>query len=78
MKLDDSLGSGDAFSAGFVHKILRAASLKEACEYGNALGALVATRSGATPHVGTSEIDHMLGGGAAERIIHSDLEEFIA
>lgn len=44
----DSLGSGDAFSAGFIYKILRQAPLNEACEFGNVLGALVATQEGAT------------------------------
>ena len=46
--LVDSLGAGDAFSAGFIHKILRNASMKEACEFGNVLGAIVATQAGAT------------------------------
>ncbi|MHC4605059.1 MAG: carbohydrate kinase family protein [Planctomycetota bacterium] len=56
----DSLGSGDAFSAGFVHKILRDRSTGEAVEYGNALGALVVTTEGATAAISTKEIDAFL------------------
>ena len=46
--LADSLGAGDAFSAAFVHSLLKGRSLKEACNLGNALGALVSTTHGAT------------------------------
>jgi len=55
--LADSLGSGDAFSAGFVHKILRGASLKEAVAFGNILGAIVATQTGATSPITQGDID---------------------
>jgi len=48
VKVVDTCGSGDACAAGFVHMHLRGASLLEACSFGNALGALVATTSGAT------------------------------
>jgi fructokinase len=58
--LVDSLGSGDAFSAGFIHKILNNFSLKEACEFGNILGALVATKAGATPTVSFEEINRFV------------------
>jgi fructokinase len=55
--LADSLGSGDAFSAGFVHNILAGASLAEACRFGNMLGALVATKQGATALVSQQELE---------------------
>ncbi len=57
VKLADSLGSGDAFAAGFVHKILRGASLQEAVAFGNILGALVATQTGATTPITHDQID---------------------
>ncbi|MBN1290363.1 MAG: hypothetical protein JXB48_00865 [Candidatus Latescibacteria bacterium] len=38
----DSVGSGDAFTAGFVHAILNGETPQEACRLGNILGALVA------------------------------------
>ncbi|MBN1480572.1 hypothetical protein JXA70_09900 [candidate division KSB1 bacterium] len=58
--LADSLGSGDAFSAAFVHSILGGNSLQVACELGNALGALVATTHGATAVMSHNEIETFL------------------
>jgi len=55
--LVDSLGAGDAFSAGFVHRILHGDSLKSACEFGNWLGALVASKKGATAPIQPEEIE---------------------
>jgi fructokinase len=55
--LVDSLGAGDAFSAGFVWQVLRGASLVEAVGFGNVLGAIVATQTGATAPIATSDID---------------------
>jgi fructokinase len=69
----DSLGSGDAFSAGFVHKILRGAPLEEAVGFGNVLGAIVATQTGATGPVARKEIDRFLA-QRVERSIHPEFE----
>lgn len=46
--LADSVGAGDAFTAGFAYCILRDMSLLKACELGNVLGAMVSTQKGAT------------------------------
>jgi len=75
VSLVDSLGSGDAFSAGFVHKILRGASITEACEFGNVLGALVASNKGATSLITLDEIERFCNQDY-QRIIHPDLETF--
>ncbi len=48
VEVADSVGSGDAFSAGFLHVRLRSGGFREACELGNRMGALVATQSGGT------------------------------
>lgn len=56
VNLVDSLGSGDAFSAGFIHSILRGASLHDACEAGNVLGAMVAEQCGATVPISNDDI----------------------
>ena len=69
----DSLGSGDAFSAGFVHKILRDASLAEAVAFGNALGALVATQTGATTPLTREEIQ-ALPDRSPPRNVHPEFE----
>ena len=76
VKLADSIGSGDAFSAGFVHKLLRGTSVTQAAQFGNVLGALVATKEGATSPVTIEEINE-LGNHNPERNIRIDLQEFI-
>jgi len=45
----DTTGSGDAFAAGLVVKILEGESLPGALEFANALAALVCTQTGAVP-----------------------------
>lgn len=72
--LADSLGSGDAFSAGLVSKILHGASLEEAVAFGNVLGALVATQTGATAPIAREQIDAFLR-QRVERNIHPEFEE---
>lgn len=59
----DTTGSGDAFAAGFLHRWLTGAMLGECVRYGNALGAAVATKEGATAPVSHEEIETLLRGG---------------
>ncbi len=49
IKVVDTTGSGDAFAAGLTIKYVQGASLEEIAEFGNRLGAFVATRKGAVP-----------------------------
>jgi fructokinase len=72
--LADSLGSGDAFSAGFVHKILRGASLEEAVAFGNVLGAVVATQTGATTPITPEEIERFQD-PKTERNVHPEFHK---
>jgi len=74
--LADSLGAGDAFSAGFIHKFLRGSTLREACEFGNRLGALVATKNGATAPVSGRELQRFAARDRP-RNVQSDLEKYI-
>ncbi|HET6347154.1 MAG TPA: carbohydrate kinase [Myxococcota bacterium] len=46
VKVVDTIGAGDAFTAGFVWSQLNGGSLSESCEVGTRLGALVATQRG--------------------------------
>jgi fructokinase len=55
--MQDPLGAGDAFSAGFISKILSGSDLREACRYGNKLGAIVATQAGATQSITRNEME---------------------
>jgi len=54
--LVDTVGSGDAFSAGFVHYYMNEYSIEEALCFGNAAGAKIATTTGATSPVRKEEI----------------------
>ena len=48
IEMVDNIGSGMAFSAGFIHFYLQGKSIQEALCFGNAAGALNATKVGAT------------------------------
>ena len=56
INLGDTVGSGDAFSAGFVHYYMNGYAIDEALCFGNAAGALVATTTGATAAISKEEI----------------------
>ena len=47
-KVADSIGAGDSFNAGFLHKYLKKAPLTECLEFGALTGAINTTRSGGT------------------------------
>jgi fructokinase len=49
VKVADTIGAGDAFTAALTHSLLRRASLAEVNETGNRWGAWVASQSGAMP-----------------------------
>jgi fructokinase len=52
----DTVGAGDAFTAGFVHWFLAGGPLAYCCEFANALGALVAQTRGGTAPIKLAEI----------------------
>lgn len=56
ISLGDTVGSGDAFSAGFVHYYMNGYPIEEALQFGNAAGAMVATTTGATAPISKKEI----------------------
>lgn len=72
----DTLGSGDAFTAGFIHRFLRGADLADACRFGNLLGALAATKRGGTEPFSQEEMSRVREQGEAERIVDPDLAKF--
>lgn len=53
----DSVGSGDALTAGFVHKYLRGEGVRAAAHFGNILGAIVATQVGGTEPISVERIE---------------------
>ena len=56
----DTVGSGDAFAAAFLHGYTRNWSSIETASFANALGALVASRAGATPNWTTFEVQALM------------------
>src|SRR6202453_4251169 len=48
VEVKDSVGAGDTFDAGFLHKWVRKAPLETCIAYGNLAGGLSVTRSGGT------------------------------
>jgi fructokinase len=62
VELVDPLGSGDAFSAGFLDALLNGQTLVAANDSGNRLGALVATHKGATQKIVQKELDAIVAG----------------
>lgn len=61
VKVVDTVGAGDAFSAAFLHGYARGWGLERTAAFANSLGSLVASRAGATPAWKLEE----LPGGAA-------------
>jgi fructokinase len=60
IQVADTIGAGDAFTAGLVHEYLRGASLPEMNETANRVGAWVASQVGAMPAPGEHGIRHHL------------------
>lgn len=63
VRLRDTCGSGDAFTAAFVREVMRGQGLRAACRVGNALGALVAAQSGATEPIAEDELHAFAANG---------------
>ena len=60
VKVEDTVGSGDAFLAGFLAYYLAGKDLYSSLEFACATGALVATKAGATPEYRTDEINEII------------------
>lgn len=56
----DTVGAGDAFSAAFLHAYASNWPVEKAARYANGLGALVASRAGATPDWSIDELERLL------------------
>ncbi len=59
IKAVDTVGAGDAFTAGLVHAYLRGASLPQMAEIGNLCGSYVASQPGATPPLSRELIERI-------------------
>jgi fructokinase len=59
IKVADTIGAGDAFTAAMTHYLLRGADLATLNEAGNRWGGWVASQSGAMPPLSTATLDAM-------------------
>jgi len=66
VKVADAVGAGDAFTACMAHHYLRGHSLEEISESANRFASWVATQVGATPPIGTDQLQKILSGGALQ------------
>ena len=60
VKVVDTVGAGDAFAAAFLHGRIQGWPLAQQAAFANALGALVASRAGATPAWTVEECRQMI------------------
>ena len=60
VKVADTVGAGDAFTAALVHGYLRGVSLAEINDTANRVGAWVASQSGGTPSPKTGDLNQTL------------------
>ncbi len=56
----DTIGSGDAFSAGFTYKFLGGAALQDCCHFGNITGAMHATYAGGMPIIPNNAVTQFI------------------
>ncbi|HKI87415.1 MAG TPA: PfkB family carbohydrate kinase [Draconibacterium sp.] len=68
IKMKDNIGSGMAFSAGFLHYYLNGKSIEKALEFGNAAGALNATKRGATAFFNKKDVIHFMKNTAKKEL----------
>jgi fructokinase len=59
IKVQDTIGSGDSFLAGFLSQFLKGKHSEECLKFAGKIGALVATKKGGTPSFSEEEIDNM-------------------
>lgn len=59
VRVADTVGSGDSFTAAFLHRRLAGASLEEACRFANQVGAASAKKKGGMPTLTAEEISSL-------------------
>jgi len=64
VEVKDTIGSGDAFLAGFLHQIMLGADLPKKLSFACALGAFVAMHEGACPDYSVQDIEQFIRAGS--------------
>ena len=69
VEVKDTVGSGDAFLAGLLSKLMEHAVPQEALEFANGLGAFIATKTGACPPYRTDEVIELIKGKTSAKTL---------
>ena len=64
--VSDTVGAGDAFSAGMLHKLSTGANLKDVCDFANKMGALISAKKSSIPEYDIADIGRIGSARAAE------------
>lgn len=56
----DTIGSGDAFLAGFIHQLINGATTEDALEFASGIGAFIATQPGACPSYEREQVTELI------------------
>lgn len=59
VNVQDTIGSGDSFLAGFIHQLLNGSSVDNALSFSSGIGAFIASKAGACPRYHISEITEL-------------------
>jgi fructokinase len=59
IEVADTVGAGDAFTAGFLTQMIEGKPFAQSARFANALAALVASRSGGTPRLDRAEVERL-------------------
>jgi fructokinase len=62
----DTVGAGDAFTAGLLTQILEGRTLRQAADFANRFASLVASHRGGTPTIGRAEVEALSSQRARE------------
>lgn len=60
VNVKDTVGSGDAFLAGLLHKLLENATPEDALKYASGVGALIASKTGGCPNYNINEVENLI------------------
>lgn len=66
VQVADTIGSGDAFLAGFIFQNLRGATAEKALEFASGMGAFIASQSGACPSYKPDQVSALISAGTPE------------
>jgi fructokinase len=68
IQVADTIGSGDAFLAGFVHQLSTGSAPQKALNFASGLGALIATYNGACPAYKTAEVENLMQAASSQKL----------